>query len=110
MDVLRREVRIYENAFGEVPFSDWLHAQRDIRARNAIRSRLVRLMFGNLGDYKFIGEGVCELRIHLSPGYRIYVGLHGSEALVLLGGTKDTQSADIPRAIFYWKEHFANEK
>lgn len=39
------------------------------------------------------------MRFHFGPGYRIYY-LHGAETVVLLliGGAKSTQSADINKA------------
>ncbi len=38
------------------------------------------------------------------PGYRIYFGVHASRIVVLLaGGDKSTQTADIRRAQEYWQ-------
>jgi putative addiction module killer protein len=40
------------------------------------------------------------------PGYRIYFGRVGQEAiLLLLGGDKGTQSRDIRRAQEFWKDY-----
>jgi putative addiction module killer protein len=80
-------------------FATWLSALRDQRAKAKILIRLRRLSLGNPGDIKPIGEGVSELRVHEGPGYRIYLLLQGEDlAIVLLGGTKSTQAADIAAA------------
>jgi putative addiction module killer protein len=43
---------------------------------------------------------VSELRIDYGPGYRVYFVRRGKTVVVLLcGGTKGTQQADIRRAI-----------
>jgi putative addiction module killer protein len=80
-------------------FIDWFDRLRDIRARDRIIARLLRLQLGNLGDVKAVGDGVSELRIDYGPGYRIYVKQRGSDLILLLiGGDKSTQVRDIKRA------------
>ena len=85
----------------------WLDGLRDERAQAKIASRMVRLAAGNPGDVKPAREGVSELRIDYGPGYRVYFSRKGSILLLLLcGGDKRTQSADIERAILLnrgWK-------
>lgn len=80
-------------------FADWLRRLRDERARARIQIRIRRLSLGNFGDVKPVGGGVSELRIDYGPGYRVYFRQYG-EVLVLLlaGGTKKTQEADIAKA------------
>lgn len=80
-------------------FTAWLAALRDGRARARILKRLDRARNGNLGDVAPVGEGVSEMRIFYGPGYRAYFMRRG-EALILLlcGGDKSTQSADIAAA------------
>jgi len=80
-------------------FSDWLRKLRDEDARARIQIRIRRLSLGNFGDVKPVGEGVSELRIDYGPGYRVYVRQQGNALVLLLaGGTKKTQEADIAKA------------
>jgi putative addiction module killer protein len=54
---------------------------------------------GNFGDVAPVGEGISELRIFYGPGYRVYFIQRGSVVVILLsGGDKSTQNADIRRA------------
>lgn len=81
-------------------FARWLDGLRDVRARARIQVRIERLASGNAGDVEPVGEGVSELRIHYGPGYRVYFKKHGREVVILLaGGDKRTQSADIKAAL-----------
>lgn len=80
-------------------FSDWLGSLRDGRARARIVTRLARLADGNFGDHKSVKDGVFELRIDYGPGYRVYLFQRGKELVILLcGGDKRTQDADIAKA------------
>src|SRR5436305_880108 len=80
-------------------FANWLIGLRDDRARARILKRLDRAAGGNLGDVAPVGEGVSEMRIFYGPGYRVYFVQRGSELIVLLcGGEKSTQGADIEEA------------
>jgi putative addiction module killer protein len=81
-------------------FADWINALRDLRARARIQARIERLAMGNPGDVRPVGEGVSELRIDYGPGYRVYFTQRGQQVIVLLaGGDKSTQSADIRTAL-----------
>jgi putative addiction module killer protein len=81
-------------------FALWLDGLRDIRARARILARVERLAAGNPGDVKAVGEGVSELRIAYGPGYRVYFTMRGRTVIILLaGGDKTTQAADIKRAL-----------
>jgi putative addiction module killer protein len=80
-------------------FDDWLDAL-DRSAQRRIAARLRKLSFGLWGDVKPVGEGVSELREHFGPGYRVYVTQRGPVLVVVLaGGDKSSQQADIAQAI-----------
>lgn len=69
-------------------------------ARARIEARVLRLSQGNAGDVKPVGSGVSEMRINYGPGYRVYFMRRGPFVILLLcGGDKRTQDADIKRAI-----------
>jgi putative addiction module killer protein len=81
-------------------FAKWLDGLEDTRARARVQARIERLAGGNPGDVKPVGGGVSELRIDYGPGYRVYFTRAGREIVVLLaGGDKSTQDADIKLAI-----------
>jgi putative addiction module killer protein len=91
---------------GEVaPFGLWRDRIGDKRARAAIDARIARLRGGNFGDSKPIGEGAFESRIDFGPGYRIYYGVYGDRIVLLCGGDKSTQRADIGLAIRFWSDY-----
>lgn len=80
-------------------FTKWLRGLRDREARRAITARVQRLALGNPGDVRPVGHGVSELRIDCGPGYRVYYIRRGNILIVLLcGGDKSSQSADIEKA------------
>lgn len=80
-------------------FKKWRESIKDDCVRALIASRLDRLAFSHFGDTVFVGDGVCELRIHYGPGYRIYYSRHGQTLVVLLcGGNKSSQVDDIKKA------------
>ena len=80
-------------------FANWLRKLRDEQARARIQIRIRRLSLENFGDVKPVGEGVSELRIDYGPGYRVYFQQFGNVVvLLLIGGTKKTQEADIAKA------------
>lgn len=110
MEAQPREIQRYITSDGKVPFADWLDSLRDTNAKAKIISRLNRVTAGNLGDYRSVGEGVCELRIKYGPGYRIYFGLRGLTIVLLLcGGDKSTQDQDIRNAKEYWADYERSE-
>ncbi len=80
-------------------FTKWLFGLRDREARRAITARVQRLALGNPGDVKPVDHGFSELRIRCGPGYRVYYIQRGNLLIVLLcGGDKSSQSADIEKA------------
>ena len=77
-------------------FEDWLASLRDRDAVAIVVARIVRLRRGLMGDVKYMGSGVSELRIHHGPGYRVYFTYRGKSLILLLcGGDKSTQVSDV---------------
>ena len=98
------EIRQYVDRHGRTPFLKWLDALND-EAQARVATALERLEGGNLSSIKNVGEGVQEVRIDFGPGYRIYFGWDGESLVVLLaGGSKKRQQADIERAKVLWRE------
>jgi putative addiction module killer protein len=80
-------------------YSDWFDGLNDRRAKARIVVRVRRLSLGNPGDVAPVGGGISEMRIPYGPGYRVYFVQRGAMLVVLLcGGDKSTQAADIKRA------------
>jgi putative addiction module killer protein len=93
------------NTFGRTnPFRVWvdsLHAP----AATKIATAIYRLETGNTSSVKWLG-GIGEYRIDWGPGYRIYLAKDGDSLIILLGGgTKKRQQADIDRARAMWAEY-----
>ena len=102
----RKRSIIYKTVKGNEPYVEYVDSLKDRAGAARIRARVTRAELGNLGDHKSVGEGVVELRIHFGPGYRIYIGLHGNELIVLLcAGDKSGQDSDIRKAIDYWDDY-----
>jgi putative addiction module killer protein len=81
-------------------FSAWLDGLKDRMTKQRLNSRLRKAMMGNLGDIKPVGEGVFEMREHFGPGWRMYYVQRGAILIVMLGGgDKSTQAADIAKAV-----------
>ena len=81
-------------------FSDWLRAIKDRSVQVRLMKRLRKAQLGNLGDVKQVGSGVWEMREFFGPGWRMYYIQRGELLIVMLGGgDKSTQSADIAKAI-----------
>ena len=81
-------------------FTEWLTSIKDGMTRVRLIRRLDRVKMGLLGDVQPVGEGVYEMREHFGAGWRMYYIQRGRVVIVMLGGgTKSTQNADIKRAI-----------
>src|SRR5512137_1700195 len=101
---MKLTIREYVSADGRSCFREWLDSLA-VAVRARIQARVLRFETGNLGDHKSVGEGVWEARVMFGPGYRIYFGKEGrSPVLLLVGGDKSSQSADIRRARRLWRE------
>ena len=103
---LPMQILHYLTAEGRDLFQDWLDRLRDMRARVAIQRRIDRLVLGNFGDHRFCRDGVWELRIDVGAGYRVYyTQAGGTMVLLLCGGDKRPQDADIARAVACWQDY-----
>lgn len=79
-------------------YRTWKAKLKDRVALRAIRAREARISTGLFGDCKSVGK-VSELRVNVGPGYRIYFTVRNRKIiLLLLGGDKSSQQADIARA------------
>lgn len=86
-------------------FMAWISKLKDVAGKARITARLKMASAGNFGDYKSVGQGVMEMRIHTGPGYRVYYAQEGDTVYILLiGGDKSTQDKDIKKAHELWKE------
>lgn len=99
------EIRHYIDREGRDVFIEWLRGVRDVKAKAAIARRINRVAGGNFGDHKLCREGVWEFRIDLGPGYRVYYARSGKAVILLLcGGDKHTQEADLTKVCELWRE------
>lgn len=99
------QLKEYLTASGENPFRQWLEGV-DIKIKARIQARLLRFEEGNLGDHKLVGKRIWEARLHFGAGYRVYFGKDGINIiLLLLGGSKSSQSKDIRKAQHYWDDY-----
>ncbi len=106
MRIGERQIKLFVSTGGKCPYAEWFDGIKDIRTSATIDARLARIASGNFGDHKEVGRGVCELKIGLGPGYRIYYAEYDEVIVVLLGGgTKKQQSRDIKDAIVLWTEN-----
>ena len=56
-------------------------------------------------------DQIFEIKIDYGPGYRVYYALQGQSIVLLLcGGSKRTQSADIKNAVEYWRDYLRRKK
>ncbi len=100
------EIWHYLTRSGQDVFDEWLESLKDDRAAARVAARITRLAIGNFGDCKPLRAGVWELRIKSGPGYRIYYARAEKKIILLLcGGDKRTQDADIQRAVEYWEDY-----
>lgn len=81
-------------------YRDWINSLKDRAGRARVQVRVDRLVHGNPGQHRMLTHGVCELKIDVGPGYRVYYTERGGVLIVLLaGGDKSSQQQDIKTAI-----------
>ncbi len=93
-------------------FTDWFESLKDSKDQKRIMARIDRAELGNLGDVKSVGGGIMEMRFFFGAGYRIYYTIRDNIIILLLcGGDKSSQSADIKYAKEIMRELFeSNQK
>lgn len=81
-------------------FSKWLKGLKDPLGKASVLRRIERAESqGNFGDHQSVGDSVCEMRIFVGPGYRLYYTHVGDEIVwLLMGGDKSSQTKDIELA------------
>jgi putative addiction module killer protein len=98
------QIEHYVSPRGRDTFQHRLDHLLDLRCRVAVLRRVDRLATGNPGDQRFCRAGVWELRVNCGPGYRVYFARPGPDRILLLGGgSKASQDADIAKAVERWK-------
>ena len=104
-------------------FKEWIKALSDRAGAALINIRLYRLRRGNPGKTRGVGDRVTELKVDHGPGYRVtelkvdhgpgyrvYYTVRGEDLILLLcGGDKTTQAADIKIAGEMAKHFWENE-
>ncbi len=95
---------------GRSPYAEWFEGLDNATA-DRVDTYLRRLEQGNFGAAKALPEGVFELRLDFGPGYRVYYGRDGRTVIILLGGgSKRRQGADIAAAVERWKRYKLSRK
>ena len=99
------QIEHYLNPEGHDPFAEWLASLADCRARAFAVVRVGRMEAGAFGDCKPVSADVWEARIDYGPGYPVYYARAGNRLVLLLtGGDKRKQKADIARSVDYRKD------
>jgi putative addiction module killer protein len=98
------EIREYvEN--GRSPYREWFDGLDNVTAAR-VNLYIRRLEAGNFGATKALQEGVLEVRMDFGAGYRVYFGREGRTIIILLGGgSKRRQDADISAAVRRWNQY-----
>jgi len=96
---MNQTVQNYVLPNGNEPIVEWLEALQDIKGRAKIRARINQIRAGNPGKFNTVAPGIMEMKIDFGPGYRVYYARVGNKVILLLcGGDKQTQRADIKKA------------
>ena len=90
---------IYKRTIETNEFTSWYSELKDRKVQMRITQRIDRLQLGNPGDFELLGDGVYQMKLHFGPGYRVYYAIEGDVLIILLlGGTKRRQQADIDKS------------
>jgi putative addiction module killer protein len=95
----------YLDERGNSLYSHWFKSLHAMAAAKVVTA-LSRLENGNFSRVEGVGSGIYECKINFGPGYRVYFGKDGEELIILLGGgSKQKQSADISAALACWQNY-----
>ena len=98
------EIREYTES-DRSPYAEWFESLDSVAAERGDRY-IRRLEAGNFGAAKLLRDGVFELRLDFGPGYRVYFPREGRAIVILLGGgSKRRQGADIAAVLERWKRY-----
>ena len=93
-----KSVEVLKHSNGRVPFKEWLQ-RLDLVSRAKVLDYVNRLPEGgSKKNVKSLGNGLFELKINFRSGYRVLI-------LIISGGDKSTQRADIRKAKEYWRKY-----
>ena len=99
------ETREYLDRDGHSPYARWFDRLNAVAAVKVVTA-IHRMEQGNFSNVKGFGAGVYEYRLSFGPDYRIYFGKDGDKLVILLaGGTRKRQDADIKAAQAYWQDY-----
>ena len=99
------EVSEYLDAEGNSRYAKWFD-RLNVAAAVKVATAVHRMEQGNFSNVRGVGSGVYECRIDFGPGYRINFGKDGGRLVILLaGGTKKRQDADIAAAKGDWRDY-----
>lgn len=94
---------------GSSPYKKWFDTL-NAQAAAKVTVAKARIELGNTSNIKWF-DGIGEYRIDWGPGYRIYLIQDGKDLIILLGGgTKKRQQADIKKAKMLHKEYKTRKK
>ena len=94
----------YVDETNKSPFADWFETL-DATSAAKVTVALKRMELGNFSNVQGVGGGVFEYRLHSGPGLRVYFGRGDALVVLLGGGTKKQQQADIAKARGLWGEY-----
>ena len=99
-------IKVLENDEGNCPFEKWYNSIKDPSIRRRIIVRIKRLELGDFGDWKNVGDGVCEMRMNFGSGYRVYFSRQNDKIVIIIGGgDKSKQDRDILNAQTLWRAY-----
>jgi len=99
------KVEEYLTQEGKNHYREWFNGL-PVEYASKVAAARARMMAGSLGNVKPIDGALKEYRIDWGPGIRVYLIQDGGKLIVLLGGgTKNGQNADIKRARYLRDEY-----